>query len=109
MKKSLLLAISLFAFSTITLAQVKSTDNKVIKENIYTSLKPADGQPAVFSSQEELNGKLQDKKDKTILLIKENEKDPVQVKMYREQLWRFENAIVQEPKKQKSYKSKSHT
>jgi len=85
----------LFALTSRMLAQEKTAENKIaVPENIYTSLRPADAQPAVFSSQEQLNTCIQDKKNKTIALIRENEKDPVKVKVYREQLWRFENAVV---------------
>ena len=74
-------------------ADKKTTGNKV-----YTSLKPNDVQPAVFSSKEEYNAKFQDKKDRIITLIT-NENDSVKVIRYREELWRLENAIIQEPRK----------
>jgi hypothetical protein len=99
MRKNLLLLFSCIAISTITFAQQNTASGKKMEvENIYTALKPLDGQGAVFNTKEELDAKVQDKKDKTIALIKENANDPVKVKTYREQLWRFENAIIQAPK-----------
>lgn len=50
MKKNLLLLFSCIAISTATFGQQKTTTNKKQAiENIYTSLKPADGQGAVFN------------------------------------------------------------
>lgn len=88
----------LFIFFVSTfgiVAQEKnSTVNKPNNPSVYTSLKPNDVQPAVFSSQAELNAKIQDKKDKIQSLIAANVNDSIKFKYYREELWRFENAIV---------------
>ncbi len=67
-------------------------------EEIYTPLKPKDGSPAVFGSKSDLEAKKQSKIDATLELIKKNKDKPELVMQYREQLWRFENAIVVEPK-----------
>ncbi len=96
MKKTALLFTFLWFAALLSAQDNSSTSKKISPENIYTSIKPADGQPAVFNTHEELTAKIQDKKDKTILLIKENQTDPAMVKIYREQLWRFENAVVLE-------------
>jgi hypothetical protein len=98
MKKPIILALVFMAFGFIGLAQNKTTSGKMAQEgSVYTSLKPADAQPAVFSSKEELDSKIQDKKNRTLEQIKLHADDPVKVKALREQLWRFENAIVQLP------------
>jgi len=99
MKKNLILFVFLLLVA-VSEAQERSDKSKqVVNENIYTSIQPADLQPAVFSSQKELDEKIQDKKNKTIALIKANQNDTLKVRVYREQLWRFENAIVSEPGK----------
>lgn len=98
MKKNLT-SLIFAALTSISLAQNKSEKSSKTNENIYTSLRPSDLQPAVFSSQNELNEKIEDKKNKTLLLIKENKDDTLKLRIYREQLWRFENAIVLEPRK----------
>jgi hypothetical protein len=97
MKKPTILALIFTAFGFIGLAQNSHTSSKVAKEegSIYTSLKPADAQPAVFTTKEELDAKIQDKKNRTLEQIKTHANDPAKVKALREQLWRFENAIVQ--------------
>ena len=95
MKKKLILFFASLSMATAIVGQDKSINsNKTIIGNIYTSLKPLDEQPAVFSSQADLDAKIQDKKNKTVQLISDNKNDPDLVKKYREQLWRFENAIV---------------
>ena len=86
--KIILVLITFFFCSNLCLSQSST------KENIYTSLKPADGKPVVFNSQEELNAKIESKKNNVITLIKDNASDTGQVRLLREQLWRFENAVV---------------
>ncbi len=99
MKKIILLFV-FAAFSYTITAQVKPTEKKRTSADVsYTSLKPADGQGAVFNSQEELDAKIESKKSNMVELIKANESDPIKVKMYREELWRFENAVVRLPGK----------
>ncbi len=91
----ILLLLACLSITSVTIAQDKEVQNKkTASENIYTSLKPADGTPVVFNSQEDLNAKIQTKKNNVLALIKENAGDSVQVKILREQLWRFENATV---------------
>ena len=90
----------LFAFATFSQTDSDGiVRGKSIQNETYTALKPVDSKPAVFNSQDELNSKMQSKKENMIALIKANESDPIKVKYYREELWRFENAIVQPPKK----------
>jgi len=96
MKKSILFLIVFFGFASVIIAQDKS---KPDSENIYTALRPADGNPVVFNSQEELNAKIEAKKKNILTLIKENSGDTAQVRILREQLWRFENAVVKPVKK----------
>lgn len=99
MKKSVFLILCCLLISNFIFSQaVTPANKKILTENIYTSLKPIDGQGAVFNTKEELDAKVQDKKDKMLALIKENANDPIKVKTYREELWRFENAVVQAPK-----------
>jgi hypothetical protein len=73
--------------------------SQTAKDAIYSGLRPADAKPAVFSSQAEMDAKKESKKNAIKDLITQNSTDPVKVKMYREELWRFENAVVAEPKK----------
>ena len=87
------------AFAHTSGAQDNEAGGKTItSDKVYTSLKPNDVQPYVFNSKEELSAKFQNKKDGIINLIK-NENDPVKIKLLREELWRLENAIIQEPRK----------
>ena len=98
-KAASIFIIAFLALSSVSVAQDRtSATKKATEENIYTSLKPADGQPAVFSSQQEKDAKVQGKKDAVVLMIRENANNPEKVKYLREELWRFENAIVAEPK-----------
>jgi hypothetical protein len=95
LKKNIFFLFIFFALTSQIVAQEKSNAvSKPNNPNLYTSLKPNDVQPAVFSSQAELNAKIQDKKDKIQALIAANVNDSVKLKYYREELWRFENAIV---------------
>ena len=89
--------IILFLLATgFSFAQNKSEQiNKNSKTvNIYTSLKPLDGLGYVFSSEEDLKSRVPNKKSGIISQIVKNEKDSLKVKMLREELWRFENAVV---------------
>lgn len=81
---------------SFSFAQNKSVkiNNKSKTENIFTSLKPLDGLGYVFSSQEDLNNSVPGKKNYVISQIVKNEKDSLKVIMLREELWRFENAVV---------------
>ena len=77
-----------------TMAVVAQSGNTEI-----TSVKPADENPVVFSSQSELDAKKADKIEKIKVLIRENEGNADKIMYLRKELWRFENAIVVEPKK----------
>jgi hypothetical protein len=82
------------------LAQGQKQVQAIKKESngsIYSPLKPADNRPAVFSTKEELDAKVSDKKQGIMALIYENRADDAKVRYYREELWRFENAIVESP------------
>jgi hypothetical protein len=89
------------SISSFSIAQINSAVSKKPAENpvtdIYTSVKPADGNPAVFSSKEELESKIQYKKDNILGMIRQNASDTAKVRYLRQELWRFENAIVKKP------------
>ncbi len=95
MKKSFLLFSAFMTFSLLGLSQ-NNTNVSVKKstETIYTSLKPSDASPATFSSQEELDMKVKAKKSAIQDQITLNKENPKTVKHLREELWRFENAVV---------------
>lgn len=79
--------------SKVTIQTVTSTDN-----DLFKSIKPADGAPAVFANQAELDAKRADKIDKVKQRLMENKENPEMVKFLKEDLWRFENAIAKEIK-----------
>lgn len=95
----------LLLFLTAGFASTAQTNNATspakteTKENIYTSLKPADGQVVVFHSKEEMEAKVEGKKENMREFIRQNANDPERVKYYREELWRFENAVVKQDNK----------
>ena len=62
---------------------------------MFISIKPEDGHPVVFPTQEEMDAKITDKIEKIKQLIYENRDNPALVEGFRRDLWRFENAIVQ--------------
>jgi len=88
--KKMILTLALGLTSMVVVAQSSSE---------ITSLKPLDESPAVFSSQAEMDEKKSEKIAKMKVMIRENEGDEEKIKQLREELWRFENAIVVEPKK----------
>jgi hypothetical protein len=102
MKKTMFIVGVLF-LGMNTYAQTESkTPVSTIETNnddLFKSKKPADAQPATFSSQEDLDLKVSNK----IKFIKEelikNKNNPEQIKFLQEELWRFENAIVVNNKK----------
>lgn len=100
MKKTRLLTMALAFMSLLSFSQNKTPvkSQTISQEEILTSLKPMDASPAVFSSQKELEEKKQSKINATHDLIRQNKNNPKLVLQYREQLWRFENAIVVESK-----------
>jgi hypothetical protein len=99
MKKELLLAIFGFVIcsSSILFSQSTPIYPPVRKETTQaveiTSLKPTDASPATFSSQEELDKTVPMKIAKIKEMIKA-EKNDERIKILREDLWRFENAVV---------------
>ena len=58
------------------------------------SLKPADATPATFSTKEELEKAVPMKTAKIKEAINSGKYDDVQLQKLREELWRFENAVV---------------
>jgi len=63
-------------------------------DDLFKSKKPADAQPATFSSQKDLDLKV----SKKIKFLKgellKNKNNPKQIQLLQEELWRFENAVV---------------
>jgi len=100
MKKTHLLCLAFILTSLVGISQTPVPGKATAKttETIYTPLKPKDGSPAVFSSKAELEAKKQSKINATRDLIRLNKDNAALVIQYRETLWRFENAIVSEPK-----------
>lgn len=95
MKKSFLLFSALMTFSLLGMSQNNANGSvKKNTETIYTSLKPSDASPATFSSKALLDAKVPSKKQAILDQIKQNKSNPTMVKKLREDLWRFENAIV---------------
>lgn len=96
MKKLVILFTALMAFSLSGFSQnkEKTIPSQETQKSIYTSLKPSDATPATFSTQEELNEKVPAKKSAIKDQITLNKDKPERIKQLREDLWRFENAIV---------------
>jgi hypothetical protein len=82
--------------ASFAIAQENSASPKktAVNPDIYTSIRPADGNPAVFHNKQELESKVQFKKDNIIEMIKQNASDTAKVRFLRQELWRFENATV---------------
>ena len=77
--------------------ETNSTSTQTVEltdEQLFTSVKPADGAPAVFATQEELNAKQGFKIENTKQKLMENRNNPEMVRFLQEELWRFENAVV---------------
>ena len=92
--KKVILCIAIFCGS-VALNNVYAQETvELQQEDVLTSIKPADGQPAVFANKEELDQKVDFKIENTKRAILENKNDAVKVRQLREELWRFENAIV---------------
>ena len=94
--KKLLLPIAVFSVSLVYGQEQVNTSSANAAESIYVSVKPADESPVVFANQEELDSKKDEKIEKIKTLIKEYQSDPNELLRLREELWRFENAIVKE-------------
>ncbi len=84
--KQVLLLVALTTMSTCAMAQ---TNAKTI-----TSIRPDDGTPAYFTTQEELDAKKADKIEKIKVLIIEANGDVEKQTALRKELWRMENATV---------------
>lgn len=99
MKKELLFAIFGFVIisSSVSFSQTTPVYPPVRKETTetteVTSLKPANASPATFSTKEELDKTVPMKIAKIKEMIKA-EKNDERIKVLREDLWRFENAVV---------------
>ncbi|MFT5602638.1 MAG: Skp family chaperone for outer membrane protein [Flavobacteriales bacterium] len=87
--KKVIFTIAMAVIASTTFAQTQTKEKTEI-----TSIKPVDGSPVVFSSQEELDAKIDDKIEKIKVQIRANANDPKKVEYLRMELWRFENAIV---------------
>ncbi|MBK7130432.1 MAG: hypothetical protein IPM74_10175 [Crocinitomicaceae bacterium] len=95
MKKTLIILSLLFGGMTIHQAYAQETV-QTEQNPILTGIKPADGQPVTFSSQAELDSTVPGKISALKEEILKNANDSVRVNYLRQQLWRFENAIVVE-------------
>lgn len=91
MKKVLLLAVGVI-FSAALNAQSSKT---VLTKEMIHSDRPADAIPKFFKSQEELNSTVPLKVDQLKQLIIDNQTDMDKVFFYREEIWRYENAVVE--------------
>ncbi|MBK9283158.1 MAG: hypothetical protein IPM51_02430 [Sphingobacteriaceae bacterium] len=99
MKKILfpaLLVLSMSAYS-----QSEKKNQQKIQDDIFTGLKPENPTPVVFNSEEELNNKKAFKIENIKNQIRENINDTAKVRLLRYEIWRFENAIVQDNKSNK--------
>lgn len=101
MKKTTII-LSILAMSSGIYAQTETTSNsnsvELTEGNLFQSIKPVDGQPVVFPTQEELDAKIDDKIEKIKQQLTENKDNPEKVLYLKEELWRFENAIVKTEK-----------
>ena len=88
--KKLATALGLFLLTIPSFAQENN--------EILTPIKPADAAPATFMSQEHMDEKKAGKIDAIKQEILANQDDLKKVNALREKLWRFENAIIVQPK-----------
>lgn len=65
-------------------------------QELMTPIKPADGRPYIFYSQADLDAAREKKIEGIKQDIRQNHTNTARVKAMRENLWRIENAIVQE-------------
>lgn len=93
MKKILLTVALLSGGALINQSYAQETET-TIQNPLLTSLKPADGKPATFSSQTELENTVPAKIAAINEEILKTPNDTVRVNYLRQQLWRFENAVV---------------
>lgn len=84
--------------STGAFAQTNSnptvTEMEQSNSDLFKSIKPKDGQPVVFANQVELEEKVDYKIDQMKQQLVENRNNPEKVIYLKQELWRFENAIV---------------
>jgi hypothetical protein len=92
--KRVILCVAIFCGSVGVNNIYAQEKTELQQENILTSIKPADEQPVVFANKMELDQKVDFKIENTKRAILENRNDAVKVRQLREELWRFENAIV---------------
>lgn len=76
----------------------ETTQATITNTELFTPLKPADGSPAVFANQAELQEKKAIKIANTKQKLIANRENPEMVKTLQEELWRFENAVAKETK-----------
>lgn len=98
MKRSLLLTAVTLIISLFSFSQEKAVypPKPVVKSEstVVGSLKPADATPATFGSKEELEKTVPMKMAAIKEAINSGKYDDVQLQKLREELWRFENAVV---------------
>ncbi len=101
MKRTLLLvSLGFMLSSNVSFSQMTSateTKSSTVANDALTNttaLKPADGQPSVFSSQESLESTVPKKISALRDQIAAGKLTEAQVINLRQEIWRFENAIV---------------
>jgi hypothetical protein len=98
MKKRKYLLVTLLGMVNFLLTAQNDKQSAKEEPQKITSICPIDKTPAVFSTREELEAKVQGKKDRLILAIGQHAGDSIKVRQLKEQLWRFENGIVKQAK-----------
>lgn len=94
-------AFLMFAAGTFVNAQENPQPRQEMSiQEKMTPLKPADGRPFIFYSQTDMDAARVKKTDAIKIEIRQNHQNPERVKALREDLWRLENAILQELPKQ---------
>ncbi len=74
--------------------KIERTSFELTDEQLFTPQKPANGRPAIFASQADLEAKQAIKIEGIKQKLIANRNDPQMVNTLKEQLWRFENAVV---------------
>lgn len=96
--KKMMYTLGVFLLSAGAIAKTNSnlaaTEVEVTNSDLFKSIKPEDGQPVVFANQAELDGKVEDKIQNMKQQLVENRNNPEMVIYLKQELWRFENAIV---------------
>lgn len=83
----------IFAQMTVAPVTKTSTNNESVAYET-TALKPVDGQPYTFPSKEVLENSVPEKINGLHDQILSGKNTEAQIKELREQIWRFENAVV---------------